>query len=367
MKILHINLSKSGIGYYGLLLAQSMNSKPSKFMFIGNYNAIESDLSKNIIKNFPNDLIKINGIINKILSAFKIMYIILKFRPDIIHDTCGPTLPFTSLFYNFFKKRAKLYITMHDPNPHIGMGTIWYQKISRKLAFKKNIYYVAHGQNSYNILKDEHRISRSKIAIINHGLFDIYNTNNNNEIDEKDKYILFFGVLRPNKGIKLMKPIIDQVHLINPKIKFRIVGSKSMSKEIEKSDWIQKLDIIIKELENTSNVKCDIKYISDDKVGDIFSNAKALILPYKEASQSGVMMIALAKNIPVLATKTGDIQDIISNGENGFLCDFQSSSFVKKIIDIYDTDMNFNFKKTNDTLNWNSISIKTISFYKDRL
>jgi glycosyltransferase involved in cell wall biosynthesis len=54
------------------------------------------------------------------------------------------------------------------------------------------------------------------------------------------------------------------------------------------------------------------QYIKDDEIATYFSAADALILPYRSATQSGVVSIAYHFNVPMISTPVGDFPDSIS-------------------------------------------------------
>ena len=51
----------------------------------------------------------------------------------------------------------------------------------------------------------------------------------------------------------------------------------------------------------------------------LFAEADILVLPYIEASQSGVLMIAMAFALPVVATRVGEMGSVVEATGNGLL------------------------------------------------
>jgi glycosyltransferase involved in cell wall biosynthesis len=61
------------------------------------------------------------------------------------------------------------------------------------------------------------------------------------------------------------------------------------------------------------------KYIPKDQVCELFSRCRALVLPYREATQSGIVPIAYAFKKPVIATVVGGLPEVVKDGQTGFL------------------------------------------------
>jgi glycosyltransferase involved in cell wall biosynthesis len=69
------------------------------------------------------------------------------------------------------------------------------------------------------------------------------------------------------------------------------------------------------------------RYVPASDVASLFRRSTAVVLPYTDATQSGVATIALANSRPVIATACGDLPDIVIHGRTGLLvppCDGKS-------------------------------------------
>lgn len=60
-------------------------------------------------------------------------------------------------------------------------------------------------------------------------------------------------------------------------------------------------------------------YIADEDVQLYFQAADVLILPYRDATQSGVATIGFDFNVPIIATEVGGMPEIITHNETGLL------------------------------------------------
>ncbi len=60
-------------------------------------------------------------------------------------------------------------------------------------------------------------------------------------------------------------------------------------------------------------------YIPFEDVPRYFAAADVLVLPYRHVSQSGVLFLALALGLPVVATRVGALPEVVRDGESALL------------------------------------------------
>jgi glycosyltransferase involved in cell wall biosynthesis len=72
-------------------------------------------------------------------------------------------------------------------------------------------------------------------------------------------------------------------------------------------------------LADLPGVTVEQRWVADDQLASEVASAHALVLPYREASQSGVVPIALAHGIPVVVTAVGGLPGQIDHGRNGLI------------------------------------------------
>src|SRR5260370_40806347 len=60
-------------------------------------------------------------------------------------------------------------------------------------------------------------------------------------------------------------------------------------------------------------------YISPEDTGVLFQSAEVVALPYKDATQSGVLASAFGNHPPVVASATGGIPDFVKDGVKGLV------------------------------------------------
>jgi glycosyltransferase involved in cell wall biosynthesis len=122
--------------------------------------------------------------------------------------------------------------------------------------------------------------------------------------------ILFFGIVRPYKGLDVLLEAL-RIAVTQVKCKLRIAG--------EFYDPIDKYTRMIREFRLESFVEVNDRYIPNEEIAGFFEQADVLVLPYREATQSGVLRMALASGLPVIASDVGSFADEVEQNVNGLL------------------------------------------------
>lgn len=124
--------------------------------------------------------------------------------------------------------------------------------------------------------------------------------------------ILLFGVIRPSKGAE---DLLQAFAILrpNPKVKLLIVGYPTKF-----ADMCAFRDSI-RQLRIEDRVVLDPRYVPMEDVAALMSLAAVVVLPYRNATQSGVLHLAYTFAKPVVATKTGGLQEDVVPGRTGLL------------------------------------------------
>jgi glycosyltransferase involved in cell wall biosynthesis len=119
--------------------------------------------------------------------------------------------------------------------------------------------------------------------------------------------LLFFGRLLPYKGIDLL---CDALGVLGPRadLTIRVVGSGPDSAALQA-------------LSRHPGVVVENRWVPDSEIGALLGWADALVLPYREASQSGVAAAALAAGRSVVATNVGGLLEQLAGAPRALLCE----------------------------------------------
>jgi glycosyltransferase involved in cell wall biosynthesis len=129
----------------------------------------------------------------------------------------------------------------------------------------------------------------------------------------EDRVALFFGFVRPYKGLDLL---IDATAIAASEVPgLRLVVAGEF--------WVPAGDA--RDRCRRSGVADRViihdRYVPNEEVGTYFSAADVVVLPYREATQSGVVTVAAEYGLPVLATRVGGLPEAVADGTTGLLVD----------------------------------------------
>jgi glycosyltransferase involved in cell wall biosynthesis len=122
--------------------------------------------------------------------------------------------------------------------------------------------------------------------------------------------LLFFGYVRAYKGLDRLLRAMPRV-LARVDVDLLIVG--------EFYDDRAKYDRIIEDLGLAEHVKVVAEHVPDESVGEYFTAADVVVLPYTSATQSGITQIAFAFGLPVISTDVGGLPEVVRDGETGYI------------------------------------------------
>ena len=78
--------------------------------------------------------------------------------------------------------------------------------------------------------------------------------------------------------------------------------------------------------------------MSIEELSNLIYSSKFVVCPYREATQSGVLMTAFAMGKTVLATNIGAFPEYISDGINGKLTSADPQSIANGILSMLESD-----------------------------
>ena len=142
--------------------------------------------------------------------------------------------------------------------------------------------------------------------------------------DHEKTVFLFFGNIHKRKGIEYLIEATNRLaQTYKGQFIVRIYGDCENWEEYEKLITDKEcFDLAIRRVEN-------------HEIPDLFASSDYLILPYKEVTQSGPLLISYYYKVPVIASNHDGFKEYIDHGTTGFLfqnADPQSLSQVMESI-----------------------------------
>ncbi len=175
-------------------------------------------------------------------------------------------------------------------------------------------------------------------------------------LDENKKILLFFGLIRDYKGLDLL---IDAMSALDESYQLVIAGECYGS--------FEKYEEQIKKSVAKERIKAMNHYIDDGLVPVLFSAADILVLPYKSATQSGVIPVAYHFELPVLGTDVGGLRETLEPPGTGVVCEPNPESIAQGIVSMFETGISKfigNIREEKKNLSWEKFCDEMIGFIK---
>ncbi|MGB9825328.1 MAG: glycosyltransferase family 4 protein [Desulfofundulus sp.] len=235
----------------------------------------------------------------------RLRQMIKKLAPDVLY------YPMTHLWtpiINVLSGRIPKVITLHDPVPHLGEANALLNVLARITLRQATRVIVLSRAFVPTLVRQG--IETSRIDVIPHGEFSFYRRMNPQRgprhTSERPQTILFFGRISPYKGIDVLLDAYRDIQARVPGVCLKIVGSGD-------------LRLYRDQLRQLPGVTVVNRWVADDEVSCFFTEADLVVLPYVDASQSGVIPIAYSFGVPVVATRVGGLPEQVDDGVTGRL------------------------------------------------
>ena len=162
------------------------------------------------------------------------------------------------------------------------------------------------------------------------------------EMNAKSDYLLFFGRIDKYKGIGNLLKVYQNIS--DKALPLVIAGGGNFTEE-EKS--------LINQCNNLTVIN---RYIDDGEMKWLLHHMTASVLPYIEATQSGIIPLAYLFSKPVVVSNVAGLTQFVVNGKTGIICSTQNEwknaliemtsetarAFEKEILEYYSKNMDWN-------------------------
>ncbi len=201
----------------------------------------------------------------------------------------------------------------HNVAPH-EKGGLWRRAAGFGLASMDG--FIVHAQQEASqldgLIRDNRRI------VLFHPVYDVFPDEDLPMADARerlglnadDKVVLYFGLIRPYKGVEVLLKAMAELKDRVPGIKLLVVGEIYSNR-----------DSILRLVNSLPDglVRLVDDYVPNEEVSTYFRAADIVALPYLSATQSGIVPIAYRCMRPVIVTRTGGLPDAVIDGESGYL------------------------------------------------
>ncbi|MFA4924675.1 MAG: glycosyltransferase [Ignavibacteriaceae bacterium] len=175
---------------------------------------------------------------------------------------------------------------------------------------------------------------------------------------KKDFVLLFFGYIRKYKGLDILLHAMPLLLKEIPNIKLLVVG--------ESYEEFSFYENLVSELRLTNFVKMENRFVANEEVGKYYSASDLVVLPYRSATQSGILNVAYGFTKPVLVTNVGGLAEFVDDKKTGIIVAPESPEAIANgIIEFYALQKTVNFSKNiGERISQNQFSSIAQLFHK---
>ena len=141
-----------------------------------------------------------------------------------------------------------------------------------------------------------------------------------------DRVALFFGYVRPYKGLA---DLIEALARVDRSLGVQLVVAGQF--------WepIARYERQARDLGLVDRVTLLDRYVDDEEASRLLLASDVVVLPYREATQSAVVPLARAHGRPVISTRVGGLSELVREGVDGLLVDPGRPDELAAAIDIF--------------------------------
>ncbi len=176
--------------------------------------------------------------------------------------------------------------------------------------------FVIHSEYDRTLLQRHYDLERRPVALIPHGPYNHYQL-----ADREQEHriapatccnLLFFGLIRPDKGLEDLIRVFDALPENEiARYWLTIVGETWEGCTLPTS--------LIERSRYRDRIMFVNRYVSDAEVAEFFAGADAAVLPYRRASASGPLHIAMSCGLPVVVTHVGGLIEAVAGYDGAIL------------------------------------------------
>ena len=220
---------------------------------------------------------------------------------------------------------------MHNVLPHGKSNDRFYRQVYR-ILYRLPHVLLAHGEHSAKMLHHEFSVPLERIHIVPIGLNEEVPITGMTRgearqvlgIDQQARVVLFFGRIHPSKGLDLLIRALPNADDRWP--------NAGCGRACLHPSYLAEVERLLSGLAGRVRVVLHAHFIPNEAVETYFASADVLALPYREISQSGVPLLALAFGLPVIATNVGSMREYV-NARSGIIIPSKNVARLAEALD----------------------------------
>ena len=204
-------------------------------------------------------------------------------------------------------RRLPIVLAVHDPEPHSGERN-WRKTLARRLAYRRAARFVLYNTAFQADFAARYRIAPSAIDVTRLGVYDVF-TQWPSAAGSRPGTVLFFGRISRYKGLDVF---YDAARLVAD----RVAGVRFVVAGRPVEGYTPPAPPV---LPHGGVIEVVDRYLSNSDAASLFRGASVVVCPYRDATQSGVVLSAFAFGVPVIASAVGGLPEYVIPDRTGLL------------------------------------------------
>ncbi|WP_380784367.1 glycosyltransferase family 4 protein [Sphingomonas sp. R86520] len=310
----------------------------------------------------PNVMIRHNSF-RTVAEFGRLLADLRRFRPDVLHwqEPSGfIKAVMAAAMVAWAGRFTRTALTIHDVVPHSGDDArvaARFARIRRHVRARVHRVFV-HGPTSReqylcDYLPMPHTDER--VRLTDHGVILAGDT----PCEPGDGFrALMFGRMEAYKGLDVLLPAITDM------------ANRGCAVDLELAGSGPEIDRLENDFRAVPHVRVDNRFVSSALLIEKIRAADCVLLPYLDATQSGVLAAAFANGRFVIASRVGGLSDLVEHGVNGLLVPPGDAPALVDALDMVAGDAGLRQRlragarrTAEDRLDWGPIAARMIGDY----
>ena len=215
--------------------------------------------------------------------------------PDVVHVQWLPAPGYDLRWLRALVRERVTVLTAHDALRHeSGSPGVWRE------IFAAVDGIVVHSRRAVERL-EALGVTQQKVAHIRHAVFEAPRPDAVSP--PKGKTLLFFGLIRPYKGLDLLVRAMEPLAEAVPDVRLVVAG--------DPVDAVEAVQALAAELRIDDRIQWRLGFLPADEVTELMEAATVVVLPYRKGDASGVLATAIGHGRPVVAADVGALGETV--------------------------------------------------------
>lgn len=283
--------------------------------------------------------------------ALRVRRELREFAPHVVHLQAGITND-PRLLFAANVRPGRFAFTLHDPSPHPGDHVSLRERLAVGLLIRSAGLIFMHGEALREDLLSIRRVD-APIVVLPHGVTPVAST----PAPSKPS-LLFFGRMSEYKGLDVLLDSLPALWRVLPTVSLTVAGSGAIQDHPVLGD---------------DRVRLHRGHIPDRELETLFTEAGCVVLPYRQASQSGVGSLAKQYARPLVVTSVGGLPELVADG-SGLIVPPEDPSRLAKALESVLTDPDLarrlgeaGARTASGAASWQHVAALTAQAYREHL